>query len=109
MLRSSTGLQEIEKQCKQLDIEFHFLIGCGKDVLPSFVEEHKFGAVVIDFCPLRGPRSWAEELKTTLPKGVPLIQVRKLSNLLAINHSILTDGFFIPGRWPQCCSSLGCF
>lgn len=62
-----------------MDIEFHFLIGCGKDVLPSFVQKHKLGAVVIDFSPLREPRSWADELKTSLPPGVPLIQVLELS------------------------------
>lgn len=70
------GLQEIEADCKKLDIEFHFLIGCGKDILPSFIEKHKLGALVIDFCPLRLPLSWTEELIKTMPKDVPLIQVR---------------------------------
>lgn len=69
------GLQEIEADCKKLDIEFHFLIGCGKDILPSFIEKHKLGALVIDFCPLRLPLSWTEELIKTMPKDVPLIQI----------------------------------
>ncbi|XKL67184.1 hypothetical protein PGB90_010604 [Kerria lacca] len=69
------GLEEIESTCKNLNIQFHFLIGCGKDILPSFVERHKFGAVIIDFCPLRIPLSWAEDLSHSLPRDVPLIQV----------------------------------
>lgn len=71
------GLEEIESTCKNLNIQFHFLIGCGKDILPSFVERHKFGAVIIDFCPLRIPLSWAEDLSHSLPRDVPLIQVFK--------------------------------
>ncbi|CAH0387453.1 unnamed protein product [Bemisia tabaci] len=69
------GLKETEKECKKLNIQFHFLIGCGKDVLPDFVKKHKLGAVVIDFMPLRGPMAWADELSKSLPDGVPLVQV----------------------------------
>ncbi|XP_065203247.1 deoxyribodipyrimidine photo-lyase-like [Planococcus citri] len=69
------GLQESEIECKKLDIQFHFLIGCGADILPEFVEKNKLGAVVIDFCPLRLPQTWAEQLTKTLPKDVPLIQI----------------------------------
>lgn len=51
------------------------LIGDGELVLPSFVEKNKIGAVVIDFMPLKGPMSWADLLKNTLPKEVVLCQV----------------------------------
>lgn len=71
----NSGLKEAEEDCKKLNIQFHFLIGCGKDILPDFVEKHKLGAVVIDFCPLRLPMSWADELSKSLPKDVPLVQV----------------------------------
>lgn len=69
------GLEEVSAESKNLNIEFHLLIGDGETVLPSFVEKHKIGAVVLDFMPLRGPMSWAELLKETLPKDVALCQV----------------------------------
>lgn len=65
----------MEKECKSLNVEFHFLFGCGSDILPAFVTEHKIGAVVIDFSPLRLPMKWAQQLVTDLPEEVPLIQV----------------------------------
>lgn len=69
------GLEELSAECKKLNIEFHLLIGDGETVLPPFVEAHKIGAVVMDFMPLRGPMAWAEQLKQTLPKDVPVCQV----------------------------------
>uniref|UniRef100_A0A1B6H369 Deoxyribodipyrimidine photo-lyase n=1 Tax=Cuerna arida TaxID=1464854 RepID=A0A1B6H369_9HEMI len=69
------GLEEVASECKSLNIEFHLLIGNGEEVLPSFVEKNKIGAVVLDFMPLRDCLSWAQTLKKSLPKEVPLIQV----------------------------------
>ncbi|XP_039299515.1 deoxyribodipyrimidine photo-lyase, partial [Nilaparvata lugens] len=69
------GLEEVAEDCKKLNIQFNFLIGDGERVLPGFVEKNSIGAVVVDFMPLKGPMSWAEQLKKTLPKDVPLCQV----------------------------------
>uniref|UniRef100_A0A669PVU4 Deoxyribodipyrimidine photo-lyase n=2 Tax=Phasianus colchicus TaxID=9054 RepID=A0A669PVU4_PHACC len=69
------GLQEVAEECAELDIPFHLLLGCPKDVLPSFVVEHGVGGLVTDFCPLRVPRQWVEEVKERLPEDVPFAQV----------------------------------
>ncbi|KAM9322845.1 CPD photolyase [Pholidichthys leucotaenia] len=69
------GLEEVAKECKDLNIQFHLLHGAPGDVLPSLVSDHSFGAVVTDFSPLREPLQWLEDVKKKLPKGIPLIQV----------------------------------
>ncbi|XP_037313207.2 CPD photolyase [Pungitius pungitius] len=69
------GLEEVAKECKALDIQFHLLHGSPGDVLADFVAEHSLGAVVTDFSPLREPLRWLEEVKATLPNEIPLIQV----------------------------------
>ncbi|KAL7385881.1 hypothetical protein ABVT39_001494 [Epinephelus coioides] len=69
------GLEEIAKECKSLDIQFHLLHGSAVDVLPSFVSDRSLGAVVTDFSPLREPLQWLEGVKKALPKDIPLIQV----------------------------------
>lgn len=69
------GLEEVEAECRSLDIEFHMLIGNGEEVLPSFIEKNKIGALVIDFMPLRDVLSWADTLKKSLSKDIPLCQV----------------------------------
>ncbi|KAK3914860.1 Deoxyribodipyrimidine photo-lyase [Frankliniella fusca] len=69
------GLKEVQNECKELNIEFHMLYGSGADVMPGFVEKNKIGALVIDFMPLRNVMAYADQLKKTLPKNVPLCQV----------------------------------
>ncbi|XP_061695305.1 CPD photolyase isoform X3 [Syngnathoides biaculeatus] len=69
------GLEEVEKECKSLDIQFHLLHGCAGKVLPGFVSDRGFGAVVTDFLPLREPLKWLDDVKKSLPDDVPLIQV----------------------------------
>ncbi|XP_078120593.1 CPD photolyase [Sander vitreus] len=69
------GLKEVAKECKTLDIQFHLLHGSAGDVLPGFVSDRGLGAVVTDFSPLREPLQWLEDVKKTLPKDIPLIQV----------------------------------
>ncbi|KAI4809132.1 hypothetical protein KUCAC02_018042 [Chaenocephalus aceratus] len=69
------GLKEVEKKCRSLDIQFHLLHGSAGDVLPGFVSDRELGAVVTDFSPLREPLQWLEDVKKTLPKDIPLIQV----------------------------------
>ncbi|XP_067461423.1 CPD photolyase [Thunnus thynnus] len=69
------GLEEVEKKCKHLGIQFHLLHGSGGEVLPGFVSDRGLGAVVTDFSPLREPLQWLEDLEKKLPKDIPLIQV----------------------------------
>ncbi|XP_073957813.1 deoxyribodipyrimidine photo-lyase-like [Choristoneura fumiferana] len=69
------GLKTVAAQCKELDISFHLLEGNGGDVLPQWVIDHKIGAVVCDFNPLRIPMGWLEGARKGLKKDVPLIQV----------------------------------
>ncbi|KAM9844657.1 CPD photolyase [Aulostomus maculatus] len=69
------GLEEVAKKCKALNIQFHLLHGSAGEVLPGFVSDRSLGAVVTDFSPLREPLQWLEDVKKTLPKDIPLIQV----------------------------------
>lgn len=71
------GLEEVARVLHKKHIPF-FLItdATGKSSAKSindFVREHNVGAVVTDFFPLRLPRKWVEELRTTLQ--VPLYGV----------------------------------
>lgn len=69
------GLQEIEEECHELDISFHLFYGNGGDEVPKFVRKYSMGAVVCDFCPLRVPMGWIENLKKNTPTDIPIIQV----------------------------------
>lgn len=69
------GLEEVSKECKQLNIQFHLLHGAAGEVLPGFVSDRGFGAVVTDFSPLREPLQLLEGVKKRLSKDIPLIQV----------------------------------
>ncbi|XP_071379392.1 CPD photolyase [Centroberyx affinis] len=69
------GLEEVAKECKTLDIQFHLLHGAAGQVLPGFVSDRSLGAVVTDFSPLREPLQWLEDVKKGLPEDIPLIQV----------------------------------
>ncbi|CAH1780581.1 unnamed protein product [Owenia fusiformis] len=68
------GLQQVEKDCKELSISFHLLIGYAKDVLPQFIEENNIGAMVTDFSPLRVPSQWVKDVSEQLGK-TPFCQV----------------------------------
>uniref|UniRef100_A0A3Q2PPE9 Deoxyribodipyrimidine photo-lyase n=1 Tax=Fundulus heteroclitus TaxID=8078 RepID=A0A3Q2PPE9_FUNHE len=69
------GLQEVAKECKRLNVQFHLLHGAPGEVLPGFVSDQGFGAVVTDFSPLREPQQWLKDVKKKLSKDTPLIQV----------------------------------
>ncbi|KAK2582266.1 hypothetical protein KPH14_004612 [Odynerus spinipes] len=69
------GLMEVEKECKDLNINFHLLHGEPSTLVPNFVKNHNMGAVVTDFFPLRLPMAWVEGVKNKLPDGVPMCQV----------------------------------
>ncbi|EDW08131.2 deoxyribodipyrimidine photo-lyase [Drosophila mojavensis] len=69
------GLQEVEQQCRELNVSFHLLLGPAVERLPQFVKDEKIGAVICDFAPLRLPRQWVEDVVKALPAHVPLTQV----------------------------------
>lgn len=69
------GLEEVAKECKSLDIQFHLLHGLAGEVLPGFVSDRGLGAVVTDFSPLREPVKCLKDVKKKLPEDIPLIQV----------------------------------
>lgn len=68
------GLREVEKECQQLNIIFHLLIGQAENVLPKFAENYKVGTIVTDFSPLRVPRQWVENVGKKM-STIPLVQV----------------------------------
>lgn len=68
------GLREVEKECQQLNIGFHLLMGKAENVLPKFVEDYKVGTVITDFSPLRVPRQWVENVGKNITK-IPVVQV----------------------------------
>jgi len=69
------GLEELETECKALNIQFHFLIGSAADILPDFVKKHKLGAIVVDFMPVREHMLWTQQLAERIGHEVPVIQV----------------------------------
>ncbi|EDW01185.1 GH21292 [Drosophila grimshawi] len=69
------GLQEVEQQCRDLNISFQLLLGPAVERLPAFVVAEEIGAVVCDFAPLRLPRQWVTDVVKALPRNVPLTQV----------------------------------
>lgn len=69
------GLEEVEEECRKLDIGFHLLFGEHGKVIPKFLKDNNFGGIVTDFSPLRVPMSWVESVKRALPEDVPFCQV----------------------------------
>lgn len=70
------GLQQVEKQCELLGIQFHLELGYAKDIIVDYCEEYDIDLVIADFCPLRDPLSWVEEAgKKLKKKNIPLYQV----------------------------------
>lgn len=69
------GLEEVEQECKKLNIGFHLLRGQHLKEIPKFVTKNKIGAVVCDFSPLRIHRGWVDGIAKEIPENVPLIQV----------------------------------
>lgn len=72
-------MEEVESECKNLNINFHLFRGEPNIIIPKFVKENNMGAVITDFFPLRLPLFWVEDLKKKLPENVPICQVDKLS------------------------------
>ncbi|CAF0871498.1 unnamed protein product [Rotaria sordida] len=68
------GLHEIEKECQQLNIIFHLLIGQAENILPKFIENYKVGTIITDFSPLRISRQWLENVAKKITT-IPIVQV----------------------------------
>ncbi|XP_043466984.1 deoxyribodipyrimidine photo-lyase isoform X1 [Leptopilina heterotoma] len=69
------NLQEVEEECKSLNINFSLLHGEPNSAILDFVLKYKMGAVITDFFPLRLPMFWVDDLKKKLPEDVPFCQV----------------------------------
>lgn len=69
------GLEEVAADCAKLNINFHLFFGFGSDEVPKFVKKHGMGAVICDFCPLRLPLKWMNEMVKNLPANIPVCQV----------------------------------
>lgn len=70
------GLQELEKRCSKLGIQFHLKLGYAKDMIDVYCEENDIDCVVADFMPLRAPMSWIDEAgKKLRRKSIRLYQV----------------------------------
>ncbi|KAK9298414.1 hypothetical protein QLX08_008211 [Tetragonisca angustula] len=69
------GLLEIEKECKQLKINFHLLHGEPNMSILKFVKMYNIGAVIVDFYPLKLPMYWVDNVQKNLPKNIPICQV----------------------------------
>ncbi|CAK9817104.1 Deoxyribodipyrimidine photo-lyase [Anthophora plagiata] len=70
-----TGLMEVEEECKELNIYFHLLHGEPNLSILKFIETYKMGGVIVDFCPLKLPMSWVDDVQKKLPKDIPICQV----------------------------------
>lgn len=70
------GLEQVEKQCHLLGIQFHLRLGYAKDLIADYCEENEIDIVVADMIPLRDPLSWVEDAGRKLKKkNIPLFQV----------------------------------
>ena len=69
------GLMQVEKECQELDINFHLLKGEPNVSILNFVKTHKMGAVITDFYPLKLPISWIDDVQKNLPEDIPFCQV----------------------------------
>ncbi|KAG5677767.1 hypothetical protein PVAND_007498 [Polypedilum vanderplanki] len=69
------GLEEVSKDLKKLNINFHLLKGKHATEIPNFVKDFNIGCLVSDFSPLRIHREWTDKIKSKLPSSIPFVQV----------------------------------
>ncbi|CAH8562489.1 unnamed protein product [Dicrocoelium dendriticum] len=97
------GLAELEKECRELHIQFHLLTikphslpSCGvgmkrkysesveggelfacatSQAVCDLVQKLNIGCVLTDVCPLREPTAWVDALTKCVPQNVPVCQV----------------------------------
>lgn len=70
-----TGLKEVERECRSLNIGFHLLRGGAGDVLPDFVKQNNCACVVTDMSPLNFFRDQVDLVRKMLPEESCLFQV----------------------------------
>ena len=72
------GLEQVEKKCLDLNIDFRLLKGDPTINIPNFIEQTNAMLLVSDFSPLRVPSNWVAEVGKKLDqqaRKVPLVQV----------------------------------
>lgn len=64
-----TGLEEVERDLAEKNIEFVFLLGDPVSEIPEYVKSQSVGYLVSDFNPLRWNQSWKKEIaeKISIP------------------------------------------
>ena len=67
------GLAGVAERLQELGIAFVLLRGNPPDEMCRFIQQHKVGALVTDFDPLRIKRSWHDQVAGSVP--IPCIEV----------------------------------
>lgn len=60
------GLEQVERECRRLAIEFRLLTGSPDIEIPKLVAREKIGALVTDFTALRINRKWKDAIVTKI-------------------------------------------
>ncbi len=68
-----SGLRELERVLRRKNIPFRLILGPPERMIPRFVSEHKLGALITDFDPLRIKRNWKETVAGKIP--IPFYEV----------------------------------
>ena len=68
------GLAGVAERLQELGIAFVLLRGNPPDEMCRFIQQHKVGALVTDFDPLRIKRSWHDQVAGSVP--IPCVEVR---------------------------------
>jgi deoxyribodipyrimidine photo-lyase len=70
------GLEEVEKNLRDLGIPFYLLKGDPTVTVPGFIQDHDAAAIVCDFASVRVPIMWTSSVATTMnQRNVPMIQI----------------------------------
>lgn len=73
------GLQEVERELRELEIPFHLLLGDPKENIPQFLRNQNASMLVCDFSPLRVGLSWVNHVADGLNREyhgtLPMVQV----------------------------------
>lgn len=69
------GLEEVERELRQLHVPFVLLTGAPEEQLPEYICKHDVCGLVTDFSPLRISRAWKDAVVAAVP-NVPVYEVR---------------------------------
>lgn len=67
------GLKEVDKKCKQLNINFVITYGNPVDNITNFIKNFEIQALITDFNPIKIVDKWINKLKEEL--NIPILQV----------------------------------